>query len=151
MTIDNQEIRLARLVAAFGKGEGASAPTQAQWASLAARAADAPVTLVNFFKLREQALYAKGDSATPCSGQEAFGRYAAVSAPGLEKVGGKFTLLAPFGASLIGDAEDWDFVAVGSYPDLAAVFALFEMAEYQAAIAHRVAACARQKTLICNA
>lgn len=151
MTIYNQNARITRLVETFGSGEGGSAPTSAQWASLAARAADAPITLVNFFKLREAALYAKGTTAAPCSGQEAFGRYAAVSAPGLEKVGGKFTLLAPFGASLIGETEDWDFVAVGSYPNLAAVFALFEMPEYQAAFAHRIAACARQKTLICNA
>lgn len=151
MTIDNQNARIARLIETFGSGEGGAAPTLGQWASLASRAADAPVTLINFFKLREAALYAIGANATPCSGQEAFGRYAAVSAPGLDKVGGKFTLLAPFGASLIGETEDWDFVAVGSYPNLAAVFALFEMPEYQSAFAHRVAACARQKTLICNA
>lgn len=150
-SLDNQTVRIARLIEVFGKGEGASAPTSAQWGALASRAADVPVTLVNFFKLRATALYPAGADATPCSGQEAFSRYAAVSAPGLDKVGGKFILLAPFEASLIGAAEDWDFVAIGSYPDLAAVFALFEMPEYQSAFTHRVAACERQKTLICNA
>lgn len=151
MTIDNQNARLTHLIEVFGDGGDISGPTLAQWTSLASRPADAPVTLINFFKMRDAALYVSGSDATPCSGQEAFSRYAAVSAPGLDKVGGKFTLLAPFGASLIGAAEDWDFVAIGSYPNLAAVFALFEMPEYQAAFAHRVAACARQKTLICNA
>ncbi|MDO8289382.1 MAG: DUF1330 domain-containing protein [Parvibaculum sp.] len=151
MTIDNQNARLTRLIDVFGKGDNTSGPTPAQWTSLASRPAEAPVTLINFFKLRGEALYAKGTVATPCTGQEAFSRYAAVSAPGLDKVGGKFILLAPFGASLIGAVEDWDFVAIGSYPNLAAVFALFEMPDYQIAFAHRVAACERQKTLICNA
>ncbi|MDO8421070.1 MAG: DUF1330 domain-containing protein [Parvibaculum sp.] len=151
MTNNNQDVRIIRLIEAYGSGDSASGPTPAQWASLAARAADAPVTLINFFKMRDAALYVSGSDATPCSGQEAFSRYAAVSAPGLDKVGGKFTLLAPFAASLIGADEDWDFVAIGSYPDLASVLALFEMPDYQTAFTHRVAACARQKTLICNA
>lgn len=151
MAIDRQDIRLAQLAAAYGQGGNGHAPTASQWEALASRPAEAPVTLVNFFKLRNEALYPDGVEATACSGQEAFARYAAVSAPGLEKVGGKFLLLAPFEASLIGEAEDWDFVAIGAYPNAAAVFELFELPDYQTAFVHRVAACTRQKTIICAA
>lgn len=151
MTAIQQADNLKSLIAVYGTGDNAQSPTSDQWQTLAEFPADAPITLINFFKLRAEALYPKGFDAAPCSGQEAFGRYAAVSAPGLEKVGGKFVLLAPFAASLIGEGEDWDFVAVGSYPNVAAVFALFEAPDYQQAFVHRVAACARQKTAICAA
>jgi uncharacterized protein (DUF1330 family) len=142
--------RVAALVAAYGDGADGAAPRATQWQALLARTA-APVTLVNFFKLRTQANYPAGSRAEPCSGQEAFGRYAAVSAPGLEKVGGRFLLLAPFEMAFVGEAEDWDFVAVGAYPGRDAVLALFEDADYRQAYIHRVAACERQKVLLCAA
>ena len=151
MAIDNQNTRLTQLARAYGDSSNGHAPSSDQWQALFARPADMPVTLINFFKLRGQAQYPANSDATACAGQEAFSRYAAVSAPALETVGGKFVLLAPFEASLIGGAEDWDFVAIGSYPNTTAVLALFEMPTYQAAFTHRFAACERQKTLICAA
>lgn len=147
----NDRNRIAALVAAYGEGADSAAPRAAQWQALLARPAAAPVTLINFFKLRAAANYPVRAGVPACTGQEAFGRYAAVSAPGLEKVGGHFLLLAPFEAAFIGEAEDWDFVAVGSYPDKDAVLALFEDADYRKAWIHRVAACERQKVLICAA
>ncbi|MEX0838775.1 MAG: DUF1330 domain-containing protein [Parvibaculum sp.] len=150
-SILNDGERIAAFVAAYGDGADGAAPRAAQWQALLARAAAAPVTLVNFFKLRTQANYPAGSRAEVCSGQEAFGRYAAVSAPGIEKVGGRFLLLAPFETAFVGDAEDWDFVAVGAYPGKDAVLALFEDADYRQAYIHRVAACERQKVLLCAA
>ncbi|MCF8469597.1 MAG: DUF1330 domain-containing protein [Parvibaculum sp.] len=141
--------RLDALIAAYG--EGGAAPAREQWQALLAVPEGTPVTLLNFFKLREVAHYPKGSAATACSGQEAFSRYSAVSMPGLEKAGGRFVLLAPFGASFIGETEDWDFVAAGSYPDAASVLALFEDRDYREAYAHRAAACERQKTVLCLA
>lgn len=141
--------RIATLISAYG--ESGSSPLRSQWEALMSLPADSPVTLLNFFKLRTKARYAGTDSADSCSGQDAFSRYAAVSAPGLERVGGRFLLLAPFGSTFAGESEDWDFVAIGSYPNRDAVIALFEDDAYREAYAHRVAACERQKVHLCPA
>lgn len=142
--------RVEGLLEAYRGARGA-APSRAQWRSLLTLPADQPVTLLNFFKFRSHARYPADAETTGLSGQDAFGRYAAVSAPALEAVGGRFVLLAPFGGSLVGEDEDWDLIAAGSYPGPDAVFALFEGEAYRDAYRHRVAACERQKVLVCKA
>lgn len=154
--IGNQtiETRLDRLVAWYGDGADGAAPTRAQWRALLERPADQPVTVVNFFKLREEAAYSEGmETMSPpgASGKEAFDRYAAVSGPTLEKVGGRFLLLAPFEAALMGAEEDWDLVVVGTYPDSEALLALHEDADYRSVYPHRSAALERQKVFACSA
>lgn len=145
------EDRIRQLLAWYGEGAEGSAPTAAQWRHVVERPAEGPITLINFFKLREQADYPAGSAAAaaPGSGQEAFARYAEVSVPTLDKVGGRFLLLAPFEASFLGEEEDWDLVAIGSYPNTESMLALYEDPDYRAVFFHRVAACARQKVLIC--
>ena len=153
-TLDGIEARLDRLVAWYGDGADGAAPTRAQWRALLERPADQPVTVVNFFKLRGQAVYPEGTEATNASGssgKEAFDRYAAVSGPTLEKVGGRFLLLAPFEAALMGAEEDWDLVVVGTYPDSEALLALHEDADYRSVYPHRSAALERQKVFACSA
>ncbi len=153
-TLDGTEARLDRLVAWYGDGADGTAPTRAQWRALLERPADQPVTVVNFFKLRGQAVYPEGAETmqTPgVSGKEAFDRYAAVSGPTLEKVGGRFLLLAPFEAALMGAEEDWDLVVVGTYPDTEALLALHEDAAYRSVYPHRSAALERQKVFACSA
>lgn len=143
------EARIESLIAAYGEGDGL--PSRPQWEALCALPEEVPVTLLNFFKFRNEARYGDTSGETPCTGAEAFSRYAAVSAPALERAGGRFTLLAPFGGSFIGAAEDWDFVAAGSYPGRHAVLALFEDEDYRRCYVHRLAACERQKVLFCPA
>ncbi|MEQ8379674.1 DUF1330 domain-containing protein [Parvibaculum sp.] len=143
------DLRIENLIAAYGEGGGV--PARAQWQALLKVPEDAPVTVLNFFKFRAEAQYDPKSGETPCSGQEAFSRYAAVSAPALEKVGGRFLLLAPFGGSFIGDQEDWDFVVAGTYPNRNAVLALFEDQDYRHCYIHRLAACERQRVLFCPA
>ena len=147
------EDRVRRLLDWYGEGAGGSAPTAAQWRRVLERPAEGPITLINFFKMRDRAHYPESSDAPdrPGSGEEAFARYAEVSVPSLEKVGGRFLLLAPFEASFLGEEEDWDLVAIGSYPNTHAMLALYEDPDYRAVFFHRVAACARQKVLICPA
>src|SRR5690606_17763325 len=45
-----ESLRIDRLIAAYGEGEGA--PGRAQWQALLALPEASPVTLLNFFKLR---------------------------------------------------------------------------------------------------
>ena len=145
----NLETKIARLAGCYGEGEGGGAPTRDQWRALLQRPQDQPITLINFFKLRGQAVYPKDTAQEATSGEEAFARYAEVSVPTVEKVGGRFLLLAPFEATFMGAGEDWDLVAIGSYPSAAALLALLEDDAYIAAYPHRTAALERQKVLAC--
>lgn len=147
----NLEDRVAQLVGCYGEGADGASPTAAQWRSLLARPSESPVTLINFFKLRDQALYEDEAMApsVPESGKVAFDRYAAVSMPTMAKIGGKFLLVAPFEAGFIGPEEDWDLVAIGSFANRDVLLSLWEDADYHAAYPHRTAACARQKVVVC--
>lgn len=144
--MDEHEVerRVAELTRWYGEGTG---PRAAQWRRVLAGPAGTPITLVNLFKLRAVARYAGGD-ATEASGMEAMMRYAAVSGPTLEKVGGRFLLTGAFESTLIGEEEDWDLVAIGAYPDRAALLALFDDVAYRTAWAHRAAAVDRQRVLV---
>lgn len=146
MTQTNQEARVARLIDLYGGGADGASPTEAQWRALFARPFDQPITLVNCFALRDSADY--GDAEGPASGREAFDRYAAVSVPTLAKVGGRFLHVGPSAGTLVGEGEPWDLLAIGQYPNLEALLALYEDEAYRAAYRHRVAACARQQVLL---
>lgn len=135
--------RAAELTQWYGAGTG---PTAAQWQRVLDGPGGSPVTVINFFKLRPTARYATAGDAV--SGFEAMMRYAAVSGPTLEKVGGRFLLSGPFETTLIGDDEDWDLVAIGAYPTREALLALFDDEAYRGAWAHRVAAVERQRVVV---
>ncbi|MCI4663412.1 MAG: DUF1330 domain-containing protein [Neomegalonema sp.] len=144
------ELRVARIIEIYGEGDNAGAPSQAGWRALGALPAAQPVTLVNFFKLREHAFYSDRSGAERViSGQAAFDRYAEVSMPSLAKVGGRFLLVAPFAAAFVGADLAWDLVAIGAYPQPSAVLDLFERPEYAEVFRHRTAACAAQRVSIC--
>ncbi|MEM7413112.1 MAG: DUF1330 domain-containing protein [Myxococcota bacterium] len=143
-----------RFVEAFGDGADGAAPSTAQWERLLARPEDAPVTLVNLFKMRETAHYPAEDGhaeESPASGEAAFARYAQVSMPAMDRVGGRFLAVAPHQGGFLGDEEDWDLVAIGQYPTLHALIALYDDTAYQAAYRHRRAACARQRVFVVGA
>ena len=132
------ETQAARLVEQYGEKHG---PTAGQWQRVLSGSAGSPITLINFFKLHATA-------ADGGSGLEALMRYAAVSGPTLEKVGGRFLLSGPFETTFMGEDEDWDIVAIASYPDRAALIALHEDEAYQRAWSDRVAAVERQRVVI---
>jgi len=138
--------RVAAIITSYGEGVKAGMPDRDIWTRLES-ASGQPVTLVNFFKLRAEAVYSPdfpgGDANV--DGQTAFNRYAAVSMPTLVKVGGQFLAAAPFGGTFVGESEDWDIVAIGTYPDAEALLSLYETPEYQQAYAHRNAACITQR------
>ncbi len=138
---------IEKFIDIYGDGLDGSSPTVDQWQHIFARDREQPITLVNFFKFREQSTYA-GDQDYSCTGEEAFARYAAVSMPSLEKAGGKFLMVAPIEAMFAGSEEEWDLIAIGSYPKTASLIALFEDSDYQQAFFHRTAACEKQKVFI---
>ena len=131
--------RAAELAGIYGQG-----PTAAQWRRVLSGPAGAPITLINFFKLRPIARSADGET----SGMQAMMQYAAVSGPTLARVGGRFLLTGAFETTLMGEDEQWDLVAIATYPDRAALLALFDDDAYRAAWTHRVAAVERQRVII---
>ncbi|GAB3252483.1 DUF1330 domain-containing protein [Nocardioides dilutus] len=133
--------RLGRLYAEIG------GPTQDQWGHMLSIPSDRPVTLVNLFAFRGIADYGSVTDLA-VTGREAFDSYAAVSAPALDRVGGRFVHFGSHQGNLVGDDETWDLVVVGEYPSLDALLALHEDPAYLDAYRHRVAACARQRVLI---
>ncbi|WP_299471972.1 DUF1330 domain-containing protein [uncultured Roseibium sp.] len=139
--------QLTQLTTWYSDAPDDSRPSAEQWQSILRRPSDAPITLINFFKLRELADY-KNAGAT---GQEAFNAYAEVSIPTMERVGGKFLFVGAFGGMFLGAAEDWDVIAIGSYPNLQALIDLYSDADYRKAFGHRTAACERQKVIVGNA
>jgi uncharacterized protein (DUF1330 family) len=144
---NRSERSVASLIERYGDGLDGSSPTAVQWARLLEGPADAPITLINLFKLRATVHDAEAGAAPAATGGEAMMRYAAVSGPALEKAGGRFLLTAPCEGSLMGDDEDWDMVAIGSYPSRDALFALFDDEDYREAFRDRMAAVERQRVL----
>lgn len=142
----NTEAIKNELVSWYGDGSDGAVPRPNQWARILERTLDEEITLINFFRFRETAQYHETEAGM--SGSEAFDKYASVSIPTMERVGGKFLLVAPFEASLIGPDEDWDLVAIGAYPNLQAFLDLYQDEAYRNAFQHRTAACAAQKVLI---
>ncbi|WP_417462829.1 DUF1330 domain-containing protein [Kordiimonas sp.] len=146
---ENEEL-LQTLLDAYGNGQGGDSPTEAQWRRLIERGASTPLVLVNFFKLRAQADYTGTPhaGAAPVAGQEAFGRYSAVSMPALTAAGGRFLHMGPYEGGFLGEDEDWHMVAIGHYPHMAAFWKLYRNPDYIAAFCHRTAACERQKVMV---
>lgn len=134
----------------YGDGSDGSAPTLKQWQSILELPEDDPITLINFFKLNEIAAYPAGadTSGKRITGEAAFNQYAAVSIPTMQRVGGHFLHVGPSAGTFLGEEVDWDLIAIGQYPNLEALVALYSDEAYRSVFKHRTAACAKQKVLI---
>lgn len=122
-------------------------PSKDHWERVLSLRVDQPLSLINLFAFRDVAEY--GDPDEPeVPGRQAFDRYAAVSAPTLASVGGRFVHFGNYRGSLVGDQQPWDLIVIGEYPSVEALVALHENPDYRASYRHRVAACTRQQVLI---
>ena len=135
----------------YGDGSDGSSPTKEQWKHILTLPPANPLKLVNFFKLSAEADYARSpsDAGAVVSGMEAFNKYAAVSMPAMDKSGGSFLHVGPYGGMFLGDSENWDIIAIGAFPNLDAFLGLYTDQDYRNCFTHRVAACERQKVMIC--
>ncbi|NER79734.1 MAG: DUF1330 domain-containing protein [Leptolyngbya sp. SIO1D8] len=153
MSVNHQfDASVEQLCAWYGDGQNGSAPSADQWRQILERPANESITLINFFKYRQIAEYPQGSpkDREPISGQDAFKSYSSVSIPTMERVGGKFLLVGPFEGMFLGEDEDWDLIAIGTYPNLESFMALYTNPDYRAASRHRTAACDRQKVIVCS-
>lgn len=105
-------------------------------------APDAPVTMINLLRFRDQADYGDRTEFPPCSGREAYyDRYAAVSSPLVMADGAKIVWMGTTIGNVIAPPDEkWDDILLVEYPRFAALQKLFSNPEYQAAVIHRTAA-----------
>jgi len=137
------------LINAYGSGQ--ELPTTEQWEALVNGDMNSPLTVVNFFKLKDQADPTLTDGKT-MTGIEAFAIYAETSVPKVSEVGGHFILRGNVEGSLIGsDLPQWDIIAIGQYPRRECFLELFEDREYKKAFKFRQAALKTQNVFLVDA
>lgn len=124
--------------------------SKTQWRSLLGGNLESPLTVVNFFKFREEVdLRIVNESM---SGEEAFNKYAETSIPKVAEVGGHFLLLGTVESDFIGEnLEQWDLMAIGQYPQRKAFIELLMDEVYQAAFRYRMAAIENQNVYFVRA
>lgn len=98
-----------------------------------------PIHMLNLVRLRDQAEYEDGRSAT---GAQAYADYGRLSAPVLAKVGGRIVWRGKMEQMLIGpsaEQEDWDLCFIAEYPSPDAFVTMIKDPDYRVAMAHRQA------------
>lgn len=99
------------------------------------------IVMLNLLRYRDQANYPEHLEQPPCSGREAFKRYAKLSIGCIEGVGGKVIFIGAALATVIGPtAEAWDDIFLVRYPSRQAFLEMIASADYAAIAFHRAAA-----------
>jgi len=131
-------------------GEGQNCPSSSQWKTLLNGDLNHPLTVVNFFKLRERADVALIQESM--SGEEAFAKYAETSVPKVAEVGGHFVLRGIVDGDFIGkNLENWHIIAIGQYPKRENFIELLMDQGYKNAFKYRQAAIENQNVFFINA
>jgi uncharacterized protein (DUF1330 family) len=131
---------------------GSIEPTRAQIEALAGDTSESPIMMINLLRFAEQADYPEDFDAEPCSGAEAYARYAAATQPFLEGVGGSPVWGAPGKLVVIGpEDEAWDVVVAVRYPSRQAFLEMALNPDYLAITPHRSAALSDSRLILCEA
>lgn len=131
---------------------GTIEPTAEQLQALAAGEMEAPLVMVNLLRFREQAAYPDGFEAEPCSGEQAYARYAEGALRAVGKVGGSPIWGDDVSQLVIGpEDEAWDQVILVRYPSMAKFIEMQRDPEYQAILPHRMAALEDSRLIRCGA
>lgn len=97
-----------------------------------------PIQMLNFVRLRTQAVYEDGTVAT---GVEAYTTYSQLTAPLLAKAGGAVVWRGQMEQMAIGpEDETWDLCFIVEYPNSQAFVGMVTSAAYRDASIHRQAA-----------
>jgi len=127
---------------------GAIEPSEAQLQAFLAGPEDGPIVMINLLRWRERAAYPEGSDASPCTGQEAYGRYSAGVLPLLAGVGGRIVWNGLVRNALIApEGEAWDQAILVEYPSRQAFIEMTTSAAYRAIAIHRSAALADSRLI----
>ena len=108
-----------------------------------------PVVMINLLRYREHAAYPAGVHAAPCSGREAYQRYAAGAVKTIAAVGGRILWMGAVKLPLIApQGEEWDDAILVQYPSRQAFVDMVGRPDYQAVAVHRGAALADSRLLV---
>lgn len=111
---------------------------------MAEKGPDGPIFMINLLKFKDKAEYADGRE-TDLTGRQAYQLYGVGVAGLLPEFGGRIFFMADVTFLSLGQVEElWDEVAIGVYPDRAAMFRMTESEEWRAISVHREAGLAGQ-------
>lgn len=112
-------------------------PTREQFNEFKSLPRDKPVLMLNLVRLRKQANYPDGRSAT---GAEAYANYGKESGPVFQGLGGEIIWRGAPETVLIGPQdESWDIAFIARYPTAGAFLAMVTNEDYKKAVIHRQA------------
>jgi uncharacterized protein (DUF1330 family) len=120
-------------------------PTKQSFAAF--QAADRPgaIHMLNLIRLRADAAYPDGRTAT---GAQAYAAYGRDSRPVFTRLGGRIVWQGQFELMLIGPGEErWDICFIAEYPSVAAFVAMIRDPVYREAVKHRQAAIADSRLI----
>ncbi|MSU35988.1 MAG: DUF1330 domain-containing protein [Pedosphaera sp.] len=125
-------------------------PTAEQFQQLVQDIAEpGALVMINLLRYRDCAQYPVGSEATPCTGREAYQRYAAVAVTKVEEVGGKVLWMGSVKTALIAPPDEtWDDALLVQYPSRQAFVEMVSRPDYQAGAVHRTAALADSRLLL---
>src|SRR5260221_8727068 len=104
-------------------------PTKEVFAQFRANDRPGPIHMLNLVRLRAQAAYPDGRTAT---GAEAYAAYGRESGPVFERLGGRIVWQGRFELMLIGPTEErWDHFFIAEYPGVAAFPAMIPHPVYR--------------------
>jgi uncharacterized protein (DUF1330 family) len=102
---------------------------------------DRPIVMINLLRFRDRAQYRSPRDANPCSGSEAYARYAREALRFVTSVGGQVIWRGSPRAVLLGPtSERWDDALLVQYPSKQAFLRMIGNPDYQAITVHRTAA-----------
>ena len=115
-------------------------PTKDTFAAFRSNDRPGPIHMLNLIRLRAEAAYPDGRTAT---GAEAYAAYGRESGPVFTRLGGRIVWRGNFELMLIGpQAERWDICFIAEYPSVAAFVEMIRDPVYREAVKHRQAAVA---------
>lgn len=109
---------------------------------------EGPVVMLNLLRYREHADYSGHPGEKPCSGRDAYRRYAALVMPLIGGTGANVQSTGRWQATVIGaPGETWDDLLMVQYPTRQAFLTMIRSKAYQAIAFHRQAALADSRLI----
>ncbi len=101
----------------------------------------AKVVMLNLLRYRAEADYSDYPGETPCSGREAYQRYAKQALPCVKAVGGRILHIGRMAEPVIGPMDEiWDEILLVEYPNISGFLEMTLSEQYRAIAHHRTAA-----------
>lgn len=117
--------------------------------TLAALDQDSPVTMINFLRYRDIAHFQNREEL-PCTGLEAYQRYAAKALTLVESMGASVRLVSAAAAVCAPEGESWDDIIIVDYPSVRSFIGMADSTEYQSFCYLREAALADTRLIACQ-